>query len=226
MRTPDPRRPRAALYYRVSTEEQSADMQAAELRRLAEQRGWEVVGEFRDVASGAKDRRPALDRMIAGVRTGQIDVVAAWSLDRLSRSLSHLVKLSEEFASANVGLVIATQPVDTTTPVGNLVYQILGAVAEFERAIIRSRVQAGVRRAIKSGKKWGRPKKVTPEILARAQSLRTEGKKTWRQVAMACGVKVRTLRRALSEAGVESSRSVVAKTSLENLASEARPAKE
>ncbi|MCW8139545.1 MAG: recombinase family protein, partial [Planctomycetota bacterium] len=151
--------------------------------------------------SGATDRRPALDRMLAAVRTGDVDVVAFTALDRLGRSLSHLVRLFDEFRELGVNVVATKQPIDTTTPVGVLIFQILAAVAQFERELVRERVKAALRKAVASGKKIGRPQRWTMAQADRAMALRVAGR-SWREVAMAVGLPVRTVRRAITTAAV------------------------
>jgi DNA invertase Pin-like site-specific DNA recombinase len=153
-----PPKTRAALYARVSTSDQDSDLQLAELRAVVTMRGWLIAGEFVDHGiSGAKDKRPRLDAMRAAVADGQVDVVVFTALDRLGRSLPHLIMLFDEFHKAGVDVVSTKQPIDTTTPVGVLIFQILGAVAQFERELIRERVKAGVRKAMAAGKQVGRP---------------------------------------------------------------------
>lgn len=193
---------RAALYARVSLTGQDPEVQLMELRAEAASRGWTITDEFVDQGvSGAKDRRPALDRMLAAVRTGDVDVVAFTALDRLGRSLSHLVRLFDEFRELGVNVVATKQPIDTTTPVGVLIFQILAAVAQFERELVRERVKAALRKAVASGKKIGRPQRWTMAQADRAMALRVAGR-SWREVAMAVGLPVRTVRRAITTAAV------------------------
>jgi len=188
---------RAALYARVSTPDQDSGLQVVELRTVAALRGWTIMEEFVDHGvSGSKDRRPRLDALLAAARTGQVDVVMFTALDRLGRSLPHLIDLFAKFKDWKVDVVATKQPVDTTTPVGTLIFQILGAVAQFERELIRERVRAGVRKAMASGKKIGRPQRWSRAQADRARELRAEGR-SWRLVSMAVGLPVRTLRRAL-----------------------------
>ena len=134
---------RAALYGRVSTGGQSTESQLHALRRYAEARGWHIQ-EFVDLGvSGAKERRPALDRLVKAARARQIDVVAVTKLDRLARSTHHLVSLGRELAALGVDLVVLDQQIDTTTPSGRLLFHVLAAIAEFERDLIRERTLAG-----------------------------------------------------------------------------------
>ena len=148
---------RAAMYLRVSTTEQDTDMQETELRQYVESRAWEYV-VYRDKAqSGAKNDRPALNEMLNDMRRGKFAVVVVWKLDRLARSLKQLLTIGEECRFLGVDLVSLRQNIDTTLPAGRLTFQILGAVAEFERELLRERVKAGMAQARRTGKHVGRP---------------------------------------------------------------------
>jgi DNA invertase Pin-like site-specific DNA recombinase len=189
---------RAAIYARVSTYEQDPENQARELKDYVERRSWGLVGEYTDQGiSGARDRRPALDRLMADVRRRKVDVVAVWALDRLGRSLRHLVNLGAELEALGVGLACYTQPIDTTTPAGKLTFQVLGACAEFERAMIRERVRAGLARARSCGKRLGRPRSWTTDQIERAGRLRAAGS-SWTETAREVGLPVGTIRTALA----------------------------
>ena len=151
---------RIAIYTRVSTDGQSVDNQLHELRTVAERHGWSVVAEFNDAGiSGAKgrDKRPGFDRMLKAATRREVDMIAAWSVDRLGRSLQDLVGFLGEIHGAGVDLYLHVQGLDTSTPAGRAMFQMLGVFAEFERAMIVSRVNAGLRRARKEGKRLGRP---------------------------------------------------------------------
>ena len=193
---------KAALYARVSTTNgQDVGLQLDELREAACQRGWVVVEAYVDEGvSGAKASRPALDRLMADAQAGKFTVVAIWKLDRLARSVAHLLSMTESFNQWGVGLVsLRDAHIDTTTPTGRFTLQILGAVAELERSLIRERVIAGVQRAKASGKHCGRPRKETSDkTLEAARSLLEQGW-SWRAVAEAVGVQKDTLRRRLQE---------------------------
>ena len=192
---------RAALYARVSTTGHGQDvgLQLDELRQVAAQRGWEAVAYIDEGVSGAKDSRPALDRMLVDAREGRLDVVAIWKLDRLARSVRHLLELADSLNAWGVGLVsIRDAHIDTTTPSGRFTLQILGAVAELERGLVRERVIAGVRRAQAAGKHCGRPKVELDLRPALAMLGQGHGLKT---TAKALGVSRATLRRRLVEAG-------------------------
>jgi DNA invertase Pin-like site-specific DNA recombinase len=151
---------RAALYLRVSTDEQTTENQARELTEAASRAGWEIVATYRDEGiSGAKgrDKRPGLDAMLKDATRRKFDVVMAWSVDRLGRSLQDLVGLLTELHASNIDLFLHQQAIDTTTPAGRAMFQMMGVFAEFERAMIRDRVKAGMARAKAGGAKFGRP---------------------------------------------------------------------
>src|SRR5215470_11112940 len=142
---------RAALYARVSTTDQTPENQLAALRAFAAARGWQDVEHVDHGISGAKERRPALDAMMAAARKRKIDIIACVRLDRLARSTHHLLTMARELEALGVDLVATEQAVDTTTPAGRLLFTVLGAIAEFERGLIRERVLSGVRRAKAAG---------------------------------------------------------------------------
>ena len=149
---------RAAVYARVSTLEQTAENQLAELRRYVEARGWTGREYVDEGVSGAKDRRPALDQLLIDARRRRFDVVVCWRLDRLGRNLRHLILLLEELQALGVSFVSLAEGIDATTPAGRLQMHILGAIAEFERARIAERVAAGLARARANGRRLGRPR--------------------------------------------------------------------
>jgi DNA invertase Pin-like site-specific DNA recombinase len=145
---------------RVSTKGhgQTTDTQALALKEYAERRGF-AVQEYRDEGvSGVKDRRPALDRLMADARTRTFDVVIVARFDRFARSVSHLLRALEEFKALDIDFVSLNESIDTSTPMGKMIFTVLAAVAELERSIITERVHAGVNRARKAGKVFGRPK--------------------------------------------------------------------
>ena len=148
---------RAAIYARVSTVDQQPENQLVELRRYVEARGWSVTEFVDHGVSGAKDRRPALDRLIRDAKRRRFDVLVCWRLDRLGRNLRHLILLIDELHALGVAFVSLAEGIDATTPAGRLQLHILGAIAEFERARIAERVQAGLARARANGKRLGRP---------------------------------------------------------------------
>lgn len=196
-----PRPLRAALYARVSTvgHGQDVGLQLDELRQAAQQRGWAVAEFVDDGVSGSRDSRPALDRMLTEARAGRLDLVAIWRLDRLGRDLLHLLTVADQLTSWGVGLVsLRDAGLDTTSASGRLLLQLLGAFAEFEKAMIRERVVAGVRRAQAAGKHCGRPRKEFD--LRPAVALLKEGRDL-KEAARILKVSRNTLRRRLREAG-------------------------
>src|SRR5436853_1122981 len=148
---------KAAIYARISTIDQEPVNQLQEIRRYVEARGWSAVEYIDRGVSGAKDRRPALDQLLADARRRRFDVVVCWRLDRLGRSLKHLITLLEELQSLGIAFVSLAEGIDATTPAGKLQMHILGAIAEFERERIRERVLAGLQRARTQGRRLGRP---------------------------------------------------------------------
>lgn len=151
---------RAAIYLRVSTDGQTTENQRRELIEVAGAAGWEIVEFYEDAGiSGAKGRekRPAFDRLCTDATKRRFDVVMAWSIDRLGRSLQDLVNFLGELAALKIDLYILKQGVDTTTPGGKAMFQMFGVFAEFERTMIQERVKAGLARAKAQGKRLGRP---------------------------------------------------------------------
>jgi DNA invertase Pin-like site-specific DNA recombinase len=150
-----------AMYARVSTlnNGQSPEMQLRELREYCERRGWTVAGEYVDAGiSGAKARRPELDRLMADAHKRRFDVVAVWKFDRFARSVSHLLRALDTFRALGIEFVSLSESLDTATPAGRMVFTVLGAVAELERSLIAERVRAGLRNARAKGKRLGRPR--------------------------------------------------------------------
>jgi DNA invertase Pin-like site-specific DNA recombinase len=187
---------RAVIYARVSTvgNGQSPEMQLRDFSEYAERRGWTVADEYVDIGiSGAKDRRPELDRLMADAHRRRFDVVVVWKLDRLARSVSHLLRALETFQALGIEFVSLTEGMDTLTPAGKMVFTVLGAVAELERSLIAERVRAGLRNARAKGKTLGRPRRVLD--VKRIASLRTQGL-GWRAIAKELEVGVGTLYRA------------------------------
>ena len=157
---------RAVFYLRVSTIDQTTANQERELRQVAERMGWEAVKVYKDHGiSGAKSRngRPAFDALCRDATKRRFDVIMAWSVDRLGRSLQDLVAFLSEIHALKVDLYLHQQGLDTTTPAGKAMFQMMGVFAEFERAMIQERVRAGLRRAVSEGKQLGRPR-IAPEL--------------------------------------------------------------
>ncbi len=150
---------KVALYARVSTNDQHPEVQLAPLRAHVAARGWDLVEEFVDCGySGARERRPALDRLTRAVWDGKIQLVPVWRFDRFARSVRHLVTALETFRSLRVGFVSLQEQLDTSTPLGQAMFTIIGAMAQLERDIIRERVSAGLERAKARGQTLGRPR--------------------------------------------------------------------
>jgi DNA invertase Pin-like site-specific DNA recombinase len=168
-------------------------MQTRELRDYCERRGWTVVREYVDTGiSGAKDRRPELDRLMADAHKRRFDVVAVWKFDRFARSVSHLLCALDTFRALGIEFVSLSESLDTATPAGRMVFTVLGAVAELERSLIAERVRAGLRNARAKGKRLGRPSKKIDGTTVVA--LRSQGA-SWRAIAEKLGVGVGTLYR-------------------------------
>jgi DNA invertase Pin-like site-specific DNA recombinase len=182
---------RAALYVRVSTDHQTVENQIRELTQIAERRGWQIVETYRDAGiSGSKgrDKRPGLDAMLKDASRRKFDVVLCWAIDRLGRSLIDLLDTIKTLEACGVDLYLDQQNIDTTTPMGKLLFQVTGAFAEFERNMIRQRIHAGlrnVRAKIDKGEKFvsrtgvvrtklGRPG-AEPEQLAEARKMLGQG---------------------------------------------------
>jgi len=183
---------KVALYARVSTHDQTAENQLLELRRYVTARGWTATEYVDTGVSGAKDRRPALDQLVADVRRHRVQGVVCWRLDRLGRNLRHLVLLLDEFNARGITFVTLGEGIDSSTPVGRLIAGVLASIAEFERARIQERIHAGLARAKAHGKRIGRPRQ------APLPSHAPEGL-TVRQAALAWGVSKSTAARRLRD---------------------------
>jgi DNA invertase Pin-like site-specific DNA recombinase len=189
---------RVAAYARVSTIDQEPENQLGELRRYCQARGWTAVEYVDHGVSGAKDRRPALDQLVADVRRHRVQAVVCWRLDRLGRNLRHLVMLLDDWQSRGIAFVTMGEGIDTSTPAGRLVAGVLGSIAEFERARIQERIMAGLQRARAQGKRIGRPRG-TPLPRSAPAGL------TVRQAAVAWGVSKSTAARRLREGAAPTS---------------------
>ena len=168
---------RVALYCRVSTDGQTTENQQRELHAAVERNGWTIAAEYIDHGiSGAKGRkdRPQFDALLRAVARKEIDVVAAWSVDRLGRSLQDLVGFLSDLQAKNVDLYLHQQALDTSTPSGKAMFGMLGVFAEFERSIIQERVRAGLARARANGKTFGRAR-VSGEVEDRIRGLASQG---------------------------------------------------
>lgn len=153
---------KAGIYARVSTNDQTCDNQLIELRRYVEARRWSAVEYVDEGVSGSKERRPALDQLLKDARRRKFDVVICWSLDRMGRSLKHLVVLLDDLHALGVSFISIREGLDWTTPTGRLQAQLLAMIAEFERSRIQERVRAGLQRARAQGRRLGRPRREVP----------------------------------------------------------------
>ena len=189
---------RVALYARVSTlHGQHTEVQLVELREYIARRGWRIVGEYVDAGvSGARERRPELDRLWADCRRRKVDAVVVYRYDRFARSLRQLVNALEEFRALGIDFVSLHEGVDTSTPNGRLVFGIFASIAEFERELIRSRVRSGLAAAKARGKRLGRPR--TGVDVAQVARLRASGA-SWREVSEQMGIGVGTACRAFQQ---------------------------
>jgi DNA invertase Pin-like site-specific DNA recombinase len=191
---------RAVIYVRVSTDKQTVENQVTALRQVAERRSWEVVEQYSDAGiSGAKGRdgRPGLDQMLKDARRRNFDVIMAWSIDRVGRSLIDLLGTIQELEACGVDLYLDQQAIDTTTPAGKLMFQVCGAFAEFERTMIRQRIHAGLKHAVAQGKHLGRPR-IDPALEKRIR-VQLRGGKGMRKIARECGVGTGTVQRIHQE---------------------------
>ncbi len=189
---------RVAFYFRVSTTGQTIDNQRLALQKVATAAGWEVVGEYVDDGiSGAKgrDKRPSFDRMLKDATRRRFDMVAAWSVDRLGRSLQDLVSFLGEIRAAGVDLFLEQQGLDTSTPAGRAMFGMAGVFAEFERSMIVERVNAGLARARAQGKTLGRPRSTDDAAIRAALAAGNGILKT----AKLCGVGTSAVQRVKAE---------------------------
>ena len=186
---------RTAIYARVSTTNgQDPTVQTRELKEYCERRGWKLAGEYIDVGiSGAREKRPELDRLMADAHRRRFDAVVVWKFDRFARSVSHLLRALETFKALGIEFVSLSEQVDTSTPTGRMIFTVLGAVAELERSLIAERVRAGLRNARAKGKKLGRPRKAVDR--SKIAALRRVGR-SWAAVGQELGVGEGTVRRA------------------------------
>ena len=192
----------AAIYVRVSTDKQTVENQVRELRQIAERRGWEVVEQYSDAGiSGSKgrDERPGLDRMLKDAQRRRFDVVMAWAIDRLGRSLIDLLGTIQTLEACGVDLYLDQQSIDTTTPAGKLMFQVCSAFGQFERSMIRQRINAGLKRAVEAGITLGRPR--ISEALEKRIAAHLRAGKGINKVARELGVGTGTVQRIAREMG-------------------------
>lgn len=165
---------KVAIYVRVSTEEQNLENQILKLKDFAKTQGFDVHKIYKDIISGAKDSRPALDNMMKDLYKGEFKGVLVWKLDRLGRSIPHLVSLMQTFKKYNITFISMTENIDTSTLQGRLLYNIMSSLAEFERELISERTKLGQERARRQGKRIGRPK-ISSYQRRKIAQLREEG---------------------------------------------------
>ena len=185
-------------YARVSTKDQSFDLQLDALKKA------KCDEIFKEIVSGAKAARPVLEDVLSRLRTG--DVLIIWKLDRLGRSLKHLVNLTNELIERKIGLISINDPIDTTTPQGRLMFNIFASLAEFERELIRERTQAGLKAARERGRKGGRPEGLSQKAMATAMAAETlykEGKLSVQAICHQLHISKPTLYAYLKHRGVE-----------------------
>ena len=195
---------KAAIYARVSTEDQNAAMQVEELRSMCERRGWEIYNEYVDGGySGTKTSRPALDQMMKDARRRKFDIVLVWKFDRFARSTKQLVVALEDFQLLGIDFFSYSENIDTSTAMGEMIFTIFAALAQFERALIVERVNAGMAHAkkfgTKSGKAIGRPIDDTFDV-ERARELRDKGM-SWSKLAKELDAPITSIRRRLAKKG-------------------------
>lgn len=163
---------RVALYVRVSTQDQSCELQKRELTAYAEARGWHIAGIYEDKATGTNANRPMLKTLMADARARKVDVLLVWKLDRFARSLKDLLTMLQEISDLGIAFVSFKDQIDMTTAAGRLMMQMIGAFSEFEASLIKERVRAGLANAKAKGKRLGRPTQIDA---ARASLLRNQG---------------------------------------------------
>jgi DNA invertase Pin-like site-specific DNA recombinase len=187
-----------AIYARVSTDKQKVDMQISDLQEFVQRAGWIVYREFVDNGFTGKDTsRPAFKEMMDEARKRKFDMLLVWKLDRLSRSLKDLIGTLDELGHLGIDFISYDNKIDTSSPTGKLVFQIIGAVAEFERDIISERVRAGLRNARRKGKRLGRPP-VAPIIIDKARLLRSKGL-SYRNIGKQLGISEGMVRKGLKQ---------------------------
>ena len=186
---------RIAIYARVSTKDQSCELQVRDLRSYCAARGFDLVGEYVDVGqSGAKDSRPELNKLMDDARKRQFDAIVVWRFDRFARSTKHLLSALEEFRSLGIQFISYQENIDTSSALGQALFTIVSAVAQLEHDLIRERVSAGIRNARANGKKLGRPMRAVDGD--RILQMRAEGQ-SLRQIAANLGVGYGTVRARL-----------------------------
>jgi len=191
---------RAALYARVSTAEQHAENQLPPLREYIEHRGWQKTYEFIDQASGATNKRPAYQELLAIARRRQVDAIVVWRLDRFGRSTQELVNVWAELQDLGVRFVSLSESIDFGTPTGKVMYTIISAMAEFERDRLRERIHLGLDRARRNGVRFGRPPTVPVEAIRKLRKQGIAAAQIARDLAVSRASVYRSLRPALDDA--------------------------
>ncbi len=187
------------IYARVSTDKQAVDMQLAELQDFLTKRDWSLYQEYIDQGyNGGNTKRPAFSQMMVDARKRKFDVLLVWKLDRLGTSLKDLINTLDELGALGIDFISYENQLDTSTPTGKLVFHVIGAVAEFEKDIIRERVKAGLENAKRKGKRLGRPP-VSDVLLEKAKTLRGEGL-SFRKIGKRLGVDEGTVRKRVKKA--------------------------
>jgi DNA invertase Pin-like site-specific DNA recombinase len=195
---------KVALYTRVSTLDQSVEMQSSDLRRYCDQRGFEVYKEYSDQGiSGTKDKRPGLDELMADARKRKFDAVLCWRFDRFARSTKHLIISLEEFRNLGIDFISYQENIDTASPLGKAMFTIVSAIAELERNILLERVRAGLKRAKENGAILGRPKRLDLDV-KELQKMRKKGL-SFRQIAKQVKACPGTVYKSLKNPGPKSS---------------------
>ena len=186
---------RCAIYARVSTDEQDESLQLTALQEFVSHREWELKTTYVDHGVSSRSVRPEFERMMKDANKRRFDVIAVWKFDRFARSTRELVFALEQFQTLGIDFVSVTQVIDTSGPMGKLVFSVLAAIAEFERELIRERVVAGMKEAQRQGKHCGRPAREFD--VEKAAGLRKAGL-SWRKLALATGVPMHLLRNRLA----------------------------
>ena len=190
----------AAIYARVSTSRQKVDLQLEELKKLIQRSGWKLYKVYVDEGFSGKDtNRPAFNEMMIAAQRREFEILTVWKFDRLSRSLKDLVTTLEELDSLGIDFISHENHLDTSTPSGKLVFQVIAAVAEFERDIIVERVKAGMANAKRKGKHVGRPR-IPDHVIEEARQLRKE-RKSWREIGRVLGIDPSGVRKRVEKSG-------------------------
>jgi DNA invertase Pin-like site-specific DNA recombinase len=191
---------RVAIYTRVSTPDQSLEGQEHELIEYTERRGWAISNIYRDKISGVKDSRPELNRLLQDAVRGEFSRLVVWRIDRLGRSVKHLLEILDTLNRLDIKFVSVTEAIDTSTPTGMMIFTVLGAVASFERSILVERIRLGISNAKRRGVRLGRPvlKKLTAEDIAQIRAQRLAGA-TIRKLASDHGTTVWTVHKLCTQ---------------------------